>query len=315
MRIVIIGGTGHVGTYLVPRLVNSGHEVTTISRQKRQPYQPHDAWGSVKQIRANRKEEEEHGSFGLRLQELEADVVIDMICFKSESAEMLVDALNGKIKHFIHCGTIWVHGHGVAVPTVEDQPKAPFGDYGINKSYIESFLLQQHSSNGFPVTILHPGHIVGPGWIPVNPQGNFNIEVYKRLAAGEELLMPNLGLETLHHVHADDVAQAFQCAIEYSENSIGESYHVVSNQALTMRGYAESLAEWFGKIAKLRFLPWDEWRKTVSENDAKISWDHLAHSPNCSNEKARQSIRFLPAYSSLDAVKESLTWLKAQNKL
>jgi uncharacterized protein YbjT (DUF2867 family) len=25
LRIVIIGGTGHVGTYLVPRLVQSGH--------------------------------------------------------------------------------------------------------------------------------------------------------------------------------------------------------------------------------------------------------------------------------------------------
>jgi hypothetical protein len=27
MRVVIIGGTGHVGTFLVPRLVMAGHEV------------------------------------------------------------------------------------------------------------------------------------------------------------------------------------------------------------------------------------------------------------------------------------------------
>ena len=27
MRVVIIGGSGHVGTYLVPRLVEAGHEV------------------------------------------------------------------------------------------------------------------------------------------------------------------------------------------------------------------------------------------------------------------------------------------------
>jgi uncharacterized protein YbjT (DUF2867 family) len=32
MRIVIIGGTGHVGTYLVPRLVEAGHEVVCVSR-------------------------------------------------------------------------------------------------------------------------------------------------------------------------------------------------------------------------------------------------------------------------------------------
>ena len=33
MRVVIIGGTGHVGTFLVPRLVMAGHEVICISRQ------------------------------------------------------------------------------------------------------------------------------------------------------------------------------------------------------------------------------------------------------------------------------------------
>ncbi|MCA9890882.1 MAG: NAD-dependent epimerase/dehydratase family protein, partial [Anaerolineae bacterium] len=32
MKVVVIGGTGHVGTYLVPRLVEAGHEVVCISR-------------------------------------------------------------------------------------------------------------------------------------------------------------------------------------------------------------------------------------------------------------------------------------------
>ena len=37
LRIVIIGGTGHVGTYLVPRLVRSGYEVISISRARGGP--------------------------------------------------------------------------------------------------------------------------------------------------------------------------------------------------------------------------------------------------------------------------------------
>ena len=32
MRVVIIGGSGHVGTYLVPRLVEAGHKVINLSR-------------------------------------------------------------------------------------------------------------------------------------------------------------------------------------------------------------------------------------------------------------------------------------------
>ena len=39
-RVVIIGGSGHVGTYLVPRLVEAGFDVVNVSRGERQPYQP-----------------------------------------------------------------------------------------------------------------------------------------------------------------------------------------------------------------------------------------------------------------------------------
>ena len=34
-RIVVIGATGHIGTYLVPRLVDGGHEVIAVSRGTR----------------------------------------------------------------------------------------------------------------------------------------------------------------------------------------------------------------------------------------------------------------------------------------
>ena len=39
-RVVVIGATGHVGTYLVPRLVRAGHEVVALSRGEREPYTP-----------------------------------------------------------------------------------------------------------------------------------------------------------------------------------------------------------------------------------------------------------------------------------
>ena len=47
-----------------------------------------------------------------------------------------------------------------------------------------------------------PGHIVGPGWTPINPAGNLNLGVFEALAAGREIQLPDLGLATLHHVHA-----------------------------------------------------------------------------------------------------------------
>jgi nucleoside-diphosphate-sugar epimerase len=195
------------------------------------------------------------------------------------------------------------------VPVTEEQPRRPFGEYGIQKAAIEAYLLNEARRHGFPATVLHPGHIVGPGWAPLNPAGHFTPQVFEKLARGEELTLPNLGMETVHHVHADDVAQAFVKALENWGSAVGESFHVVSPAALTLRGYAESVAAWFGQPAHLRCVPWDEWRTTVSEKEAAATWDHIAHSPNCSIAKAQRLLGYRPRYSSLQAVHESVDWL------
>ncbi len=309
MRVVIIGGTGHVGTYLVPRLVESGYEVVEVSRGQRQPYRQHAAWREVQHVVLDRPGEERAGSFGQRILELKPDVVIDMICFRLESAQHLMEALQAKVQHLLSCGTIWVHGPSMQVPTTEEQPRKPFGEYGIQKAAIEAYLLDQSRRCGFPATIIHPGHIVGPGWAPLNPQGHFNPHVFERIARGEELPLPNLGQETVHHVHADDVAQLFMRALANWSTAVGQSFHAVSPAALSLRGYAEAVYAWFGQPARLRFLSWEEWKKTVSEEEASSTWDHIAHSPNCGIAKAQRLLGYQPRYTSLQAVYEAVDWL------
>jgi nucleoside-diphosphate-sugar epimerase len=309
MRIVVIGGSGHIGTYLVPYLVAAGHEVVNISRSQSQPYQARAAWKAVEQVTADREAEDAAGTFGPRVRQLQPDVVIDLICFTLESAQQLVVELQGRVQHFLHCGTIWVHGPSLEVPVTEEQPRRPFGEYGIQKAAIEAYLLDQARRSGFPATVLHPGHIVGPGWAPLNPAGHFTPQIFAQLGRGEELALPNLGMETVHHVHANDVAQIFLKAMTNRSLSIGESFHVVSPAALSLRGYAEAVAAWFGQPARLRFMPWEEWRATVTPDEATATWDHIAHSPCCSIAKARRLLDYQPRYSSLQAVFESVEWL------
>ena len=309
MKVVVIGGTGHVGTYLVPRLVQAGHEVICVTRGESTPYLPHHAWDSVERIMIDRSQAEEDGTFGSQIANLEADVVIDMICFTLESCQHLVNALRGKVQHFLHCGTVWIHGYSTVVPTSEDTPRQPFGEYGIQKSAIEAYLMDQARRHQFPATAIHPGHIVGPGHIPINPIGNKNMGVYQSFANGDEINVPNLGLETLHHVHADDVAQLFILAMTNWSHSVGESFHAVSSGALTVRGYAEALSAWFGHEANLTFLSWDEWKTRVSEAEAMATWDHIAHSPNASIAKAVRLLNYQPRYTSLEAIFESVEWL------
>ena len=313
-RIVVIGATGHVGGYLVPRLVDAGHDVTAVSRGIRSPYRQDPAWGQVRRIDLDREAGDADGTFAGAIADLNADVVVDMMCFTEDSARQLVNALQGRVGLLVSCGTIWVHGAATAVPTRETDERRPFGEYGVNKAAIESFLLGQ-SDGGVPATVLHPGHITGPGWPMVNAEGNFDLRVWERIAAGEPITLPNLGLETVHHVHADDVAQAFQRAIESPEMATGNSYHVVSERAMTLRGIAETASGWFGHEAQLEYAPLEQFLSELDPADADASRDHITRSPSMSIAAAISDLGYAPRYTSAAAIADGLSWLIADGQV
>ncbi|SMQ64592.1 Nucleoside-diphosphate-sugar epimerase [Devosia lucknowensis] len=287
-RIVVIGASGHIGSYLVPRLVRAGHDVVAVSRGASTPYLPDPAWARVDKVVIDREAAEREGAFGARIADLRADVVIDNICFTLDSARQLVEALRGRVQQFIHIGTIWTHGFSEVVPTPEDVIKRPFGEYGVQKAAIEAYLLGLARREGFPATILHPGHIVGQGWTPLNPAGNGDIAAFATIARGETLALPNFGMETVHHVHADDIAVLAMQAMGNWSAATGEAFHAVSPGAVTLRHYAEEMYRWFGREPALRFDSWDEWKAMQAPENAEATWDHISRSPNASIDKGRR---------------------------
>jgi nucleoside-diphosphate-sugar epimerase len=313
-RIVVIGATGHVGSYLVPRLVRAGHEVVALSRGEREPYVPAPEWRAVERITADREAEDAAGAFGERIAALEADAVIDMVCFTPESAEQLVDALRPAPRPLlVHCGSIWVHGPVARVPVTEDEPRTAYGEYGTGKVAIEALLHRETIAGGVPSVVLHPGHISGP-WPSITPAGNLDLDVWRRLATGEPLSLPGLGLGVLHHVHADDVAQAFERALSRPA-AIGSSFHVVSEQAMTLRGLATGVAGWFGRAPVLDFVAWAEFERRVGAGHAEATREHVARSIAASIDRARDVLGYQPRFSSLQALRESLDWLVASGEL
>ena len=140
MHITVIGGTGHIGTYLIPRMVEAGHAVTAISRGVRNPYRSHAAWKQVELVSLDRTAAEAEGTFGQQIRELAPDAVIDLLCFERDSAVQIVEALDGHIQHYIQCGTISVHGRCLVVPADETMPRRPISEYGRKKLAIEQYL-------------------------------------------------------------------------------------------------------------------------------------------------------------------------------
>jgi nucleoside-diphosphate-sugar epimerase len=315
MRIVVIGGSGHVGSFLIPRLVRAGHEVVNLTRGTSVPYVEDGAWSQVEQVTVDRTAEEAAGTFGRRIAALGADAVVDMICFTPDSARALVEALRGHSGHLVHCGSIWRYGASVKQPIREDDAPPPFGEYGTQKAAIAELLAAETLSGGLVTTVLQPGHISGPGWPAIGPLGNLDPAVWYALSAGQEIAVPGLGAELMHHVHADDVAQAFELAVEHRDQAAGESVNVVASSALTVRGFLAIAAGWFGQESRTRSVTWSEFRSGTTADFADSSWQHLSRSQYASIEKARALLGYAPAFEPEDAVLTAVRWLIDNGRL
>jgi nucleoside-diphosphate-sugar epimerase len=295
-------------------LVEKGYDVVNVSRSG-QPskYLEHPAWKKVHQVLMDREAETKAGTFGDSIATLRPDILIDIRSFSLDDVKPLVEALNGKIEHMLITGTDWIHGRSQFSACTEEQARnsEEFGPYGYGKHLMSLYLLEQYRKTGLPVTILHPGHLTMKNHLITNPQGNQNHELFAQIKRGEEITLPNMGNEFLHHVHISDVALAYIAAIETGAPSYGQEFHTVSPQAITMRFYAEGVFKWFGREPRIKYLPLDQWMATQeNEIHAKRTEDHVLHSLSCSIEKAKRILHWEPNYTSLEALHEVvIDWL------
>lgn len=306
-RAVVIGATGHIGTYLVPQLVQAGYEVVAVSRGQGRPYAEHWAWDRVQRLVLDRGAVPPQ-DFARAVADLDAQVVVDLIAFTPDQVAAMVEALSGRLTHYLLASSIWATGRSLVSPVREDHPREALCQYGRDKGAIEDLLTQAWLRRGFPATVIRPGQVSGPGWNIINPQGNATTEVFNRIARGQEILLPNFGMEELHHVHGQDVAQVFTCAIAHRNQALGEVFHAVADESLTTYGYARAMYRFFGQEPAIRLLGWERWVEEVGLDDQTIehSYLHLARSGHVSNDKARRLLDFRPAYSTLATVEEAV---------
>src|SRR5690606_11435514 len=118
----------------------------------------------------------------------------------------------------------------------------------------------------------------------------------------------------LHHVHADDVAQVFFNAITHRKAAVGESFHAVGAESITLLGYAQAMYRYFEKEEKINLLGWNEWCDyTKDPNLIDLTYRHIARSGYYSIEKGKRLLGYSPKYTFLEIVEESVSYMVAHN--
>ncbi|MBR1983764.1 MAG: NAD(P)-dependent oxidoreductase [Clostridia bacterium] len=304
MKILVIGGTGHVGSFLVPKLLKNGHDVYVGTRGGTK-LRDETTFNGAKFITVNSSEVE---SLTV-LRKERFDVVIEF----PGSAKLVWDVLADTVSHFIACGSLWMFGYPKIVPTPEISFEKCFvKSYERRFDEIQIMLLE--SGNGKAVfTAIMPPNICGPGKIPLDQYGGRDIAFHKQMALGETVYIPDGPECLIGPCDAEDIAELFFLAVENRVASAGQIFNVGSEYSLTTSEFIRAYARIYGVEIPIEKISWERYINEI--NTSKVAWWHLYAPMLPDLGKAKKLLGYRPRYTPEETMKRAVDWMKQEGLL
>lgn len=267
MKILVLGGTGFIGPYVVRQLKKSGHDLTLFHRGSRNPEQTageRHIFGDRKRLR----------DFAAGLRELQPEVVLDMFPLSGKDAEDVVETFNGSsVRRIVAISSQDVYrGYAILNRFEEDTPEdIPFhedsplrkklypyrgrikGMDDYDKIPAERIIM---NTPGLAGTVMRLPMVYGPGDYQ---HRMFNF--LKRMDDGRPaiLLEESYSRWRWTRGYVEDVASAIAMAVE-DDLAAGRIYNVGEKDACTMAEWVEKIGRasgWNGRVAAVpaRLLP------------------------------------------------------------
>lgn len=234
-KILITGGTGLLGSNLVKRLQDEGHEIKNLSRRLGvdlldkalvediiNEFQP----DYVYHLAANAAESRGQIS-PIDMTERNINIFL----------HTLVPSINNKVKRFIYISSVAVYGD-VEVPYSENDIPKPKDIYGINKLACEQMLKVLAKVHNLDYTIFRPHNVYGPHQDMSNPYKNVVALFMRSIMEGTEVKIFGEGKMTRAFSYVDDVVDVLVDSLneQYKNQTInlGSSYETSIGDLLTM---------------------------------------------------------------------------------
>ena len=284
-RILIVGGTGLIGSAISRQLVDGGNDVTACSRDRSGGSLP----PSVHRLVVDRRDlpafEPLMAGSGTW------DAVIDLACYLPQEAESAARAFVGRTGQYILASTVDVYRKPASrYPYREDEPLGGIVDYARNKVACEGIVLAAHRESRLLVTIVRPGATYGDGSLPVHSLGR-STTYLDRLQRGRPIVSHGDGSSLWVFCQAEDVARAFVGAIG-NDGALGRAYHAAGEEWLTWDQHHALLAEVIGAPPpRLVHIPSDALAIMAPER-SRLAVENLQFPAIFDNSLARAELGF-----------------------
>jgi nucleoside-diphosphate-sugar epimerase len=239
MRILVTGGSGFLGRYVVRRFLDRGDFVRVLVRDSHRDAARMGGITNAMDVRA----EEMVGDLRDQASLAQAVQGMDAVCHCAAhmqtsspwrdfeevnvrgTEKLLQAAAGGTVNRFLHVSSLGIYGlNGQAAITEEsplDDSKENRGHYTRSKIEAERLVWKYHREHNLPVTVVRPGLLYGPGKSPFVARVCVPITPKLRIALGASQ-------QRLPLAYVEDVAEGIDLALRNS-GAIGKAYNIVDD--------------------------------------------------------------------------------------
>lgn len=305
MKILVTGGAGFIGSHLVDRLVQEGHEVVVVDNLStgRRRNVNRAAEFYKRDVQSSRMESVFRRERPLVLIHLAAQMNV-----RRSVEDPLFDAqvnilgtLN-VLDHAVRYGTRKVifassggaiYGEQDVFPAPESHPTRPLSPYGISKLTGECYLAYYQRISGIQYVSLRLSNVYGPRQDPYGEAGVVAIFTQKMLA-GEQPVINGNGRQTRDFIYVDDVVEAHMAVLGKEIQGV---YNVGTAQETSINELFSKLAGLTKSGCKQLYGPAKKGEQTRSVVDAS---------------KLRQESGWEPRVSLDDGLARTVEYFRAQ---
>ena len=326
--VLVTGGTGFTGRYLLKALCATGAKVRVIARASSNCSGLDDLdleWhiGEVFDERVI-NEAMQGVNYVFHVAAAYREAKIQDITYWNvhvKSTKLLAQAAKRQtsFKRFIHTSTVGVHGHIEHPPADENYRFAPGDEYQITKVEAEKWVKEFAQQNDLPLVVIRPAAIYGPG-------DRRLLKIFK-LAKLPVCPILGFGHQGLYHlIHVDDLV-GFMLVSATHPNCQGQTYICGNDIALSIKDIVGIISQklgrkprfirlpvtpffWLGDLCELICKPLNIEPPIYRRRVAFFTKDR-----SFNTQKMREDTNYKYKYSNIQGLKELTDWYIAQRWL
>lgn len=306
-RYLVTGGAGFIGSHIVDRLVNDGHEVRVFDNfftGKRENV-AHNLGkmelieGDLRDMDAVRRAVEgiEYVLHQAALRSVPMSVEDPLpYCDVNEKGmlNLLVAARDAGVKRLVFASSSAAYGNNPALPKREDMPTAPISPYAVTKVAGECYCSMFTELYGLEAISLRYFNVFGPRQDPASQYAAVIPKFIASVIAGERPTIYGDGLQSRDFTFVWNNVEANLKACHAPSSAAGQVFNVACGERYTLLEILAAINKMLGTSVEPIFEPERAGDVKHTQGDGS---------------KARELLGFAPSVSFMAGLEEMVRWM------